>query len=261
MCEAEFTSFGRERLLKGEPRTRQLPEDRKYRPERMIELVAKPSVDDKWIEPPILFSDSSASARRYGFDIRPDCAYWLSLQAFNKSWRSLIKQYALVMYRRVAFPYFTIEFKRDDSTGITAENRVAVAGAMALYNRYSLRSEHLQLAKKKEQVSDIACLKHYSATFSECHYSLWCIEPKLAQDGTWHGCTMSRIFRDNCDIGEGLLSCVQWLNEIHAWGLAKYGPACQRDIKGCMKAAGYRMSDIGMDDDEPQDTGEHAPPE
>jgi hypothetical protein len=86
MCEAEFASLAKERLLKGEPRTRQLPEDRKYRPERMIELVAKPSVDHKWTKPPVLFSGSSAQF--YSFDIRPDCAYWLSLQAFNKNWRS-----------------------------------------------------------------------------------------------------------------------------------------------------------------------------
>jgi hypothetical protein len=125
---------------------------------------------------------------------------------------------------------------------------------MALYNRYLLRSKHLQLAKKKEQVSDITCLKHYGATMAGCDYSLWCVEPKSAPDGTWNGCTMSRIFQGYCDTEEGLQSYVQWLNEIHAWGLAKYGLACQRDLKGCMKALGLRMSDIGMDDNEPQDT-------
>ena len=95
MCEAESASLAKERLLKGEPRTRQLPEDRKYRPERMIDLVAKPSVDHKWTKPPVLFSGSSAQF--YSFDIRQYCAYWLSLQAFNKNWRSRIREYALVM--------------------------------------------------------------------------------------------------------------------------------------------------------------------
>jgi len=179
--------------LKGEPRTCQLPEDRKCRPERMIEHAAIPSVNDKWIELPTLFSHSSA--RLYGFDIRPDCAYWLPLQAFNKNGGPELKTTLFVAYRRVAFPYFTIEFKRDDSTSSTAENQIAVAGAMALYNRYSLRSEHLRRTETKEHVSDIACLKHYSATFSRSCYSLWCMEPKFAEDETWNGCTMSRIFR------------------------------------------------------------------
>ena len=131
---------------------------------------------------------------------------------------------------------------------------------MALYNRYLLRSKHLQLAKKKKQVSDITCLKHYGATFSGCDYSLWCIEPKLAEDGTWDGCTMSRIFQGYCDTKEGLKSCVRWLNEIHAWGLTEYGPALQRDLKGCMQALGLRLSDIGMvEDDEGVEDVEDAP--
>src|SRR5271170_2711454 len=108
----------------------------------MIELVAKPSVEDQWTEPPILLPN--VSARLYGFDIRPDCTYWLSLQAFNRQWRDRIQDHAFVVYRRATCPYFTIEFKQDAST---AENQVAIAGAMALYNRYSLRSEYLQLAK------------------------------------------------------------------------------------------------------------------
>jgi hypothetical protein len=266
MCEAEFASFGRERLLKGERRNIQIPEDRKYRPERMLELVAKPNANYKWAEPPILFPDSPT--RPYSFYIVPDCAYWLSLQAFNKNWRSQIREYTLVMYRRVTCPYFTIEFKRDDSTDTTAENQVAVAGAMALYNRYLLRSKHLQVATDQTRVSDISCLKHYGATFEASDLSLWSIKPIFAQDGTWNGCTMSRIFRGYCDREEGLQSCVQWLNEIHAWGLTKYGPACQRDLKGCLGARGIRMSDIGMvddvsdaepdpgvDDDGPQGTG------
>jgi len=96
MCEAEFATFGKERLLKGEPRIRELPEDRKYRPERMIDLVAKPSVDHKWTKPPVLFSGSSAQF--YSFDIRQYCAYWLSLQAFNEDWRDRVDDHILVMY-------------------------------------------------------------------------------------------------------------------------------------------------------------------
>jgi hypothetical protein len=152
MCEAEFASFGKERLLKGELRTRELPAVRKYRPERMIELVAKLNINDNWTEPPMLFP--GYSARVYKFDIRPDCAYWLSLQAFNRNWQSRIREYTFVVYRRVTCPYFTIEFKRDDSTPTEAENKVAAAGALALYNRYSLRSQHLQEEEK-------AGLRHY----------------------------------------------------------------------------------------------------
>ena len=104
----------------------------------MIELVAKPSSREKWEAPPILHSPDTSHA--YNFDIRPDCAYWLSLRAFNKDWRDRVEEYTLIIYDRVTCPYFTVEFKRDDSGDVVAENQIATAGALALYNRYLLRS-------------------------------------------------------------------------------------------------------------------------
>ena len=101
LCEAEFATYGKEKLFKNEPRRFEIPEDRKWRTERMIELVAKPSPRERWEAPPVL--DSSGSHRDNKFDIRPDCSYWLSLQAFNKDF---------VMCDRVTCPYFTVEFKR-----------------------------------------------------------------------------------------------------------------------------------------------------
>jgi hypothetical protein len=254
MCEAEFASFGKERLLKGEPRHHKFPKDRKYRLQRMIELVTKPGTAVNWQEPPI--QSPHAGPRLYGFDIRPDCAYWLSLQAFNKDWRDRVEDHILVMYDRVTCPYFTIKFKRDDCGEDTAENQVAVAGAIALYNRFLLRFTHLQEAKKKKDVSEIACLRHYGATFAGSSYVLWCIVPDLREDGSWEGCTMSRIFRGKCHTEQGLRSFIHWLNEIHAWGLTKYGKACQRDVKGCIRASGVRTSNVGRggdEDDEDED--------
>jgi hypothetical protein len=150
------------------------------------------------------------------------------------------------MYERVTCPYFTIEFKRGDSELETAESQVAVAGAVALYNRFLLRFTHLQETTKQKNVSDIACLRHYGVTFAGSDYVLWCIVPDLREDGSWEGCTMSRIFRGRCRTEEGLESFMHWLNEIHAWGLTVYGKACQQDVKGCIRASGVRTSNVGM---------------
>jgi hypothetical protein len=258
LCEAEFASFGKEQLLKGEPRYHEFPEDRKYRPERIIELVAKPGTAANWREPPTL--SPNAGPQRYRFDIRPDCAYWLSLQAFNEDWRDRVDDHVLVMYDRVTCPYFTIEFKRDDSGEDAAENQVAVAGAIALYNRFLLRLTHLQEGKKEKDVSEIACLRHYGATFAGSTYVLWCIVPNLGEDMSWKGCTMSRIFRGRCHRKAGLRSLIHWLNEIHAWGLTEYGMACQRDVKGCIRASGVRTSNVGRagDEDDGDDKNENG---
>jgi hypothetical protein len=243
LCEAEFATFGKERLLKAEPRRFTIPEDRRWRTERMIDLVAKPSSREKWEAPPLLHSHKSDQS--YNFDIRPDCAYWLSLRAFNKDWRDRVEEYILVMYDRVTCPYFTVEFKRDDSGDTTAENQVATAGALALYNRYLLRSTCLRQTKSVWRDQDKMDIRHYNATLRGSKFALWCLEPVLLENGDWRGCTMSRVFRSQCHTERGTRSFVQWVNEIHAWGLEKYGPACQRDLKRCLHETGVRVSDIG----------------
>lgn len=76
-CEAEFATLGKESLFKAEPRRFAIPEDRMWRPERVMELVAKPFKPKRWEAPPIVYPRNGALT--YGFDIRPDCVYWLSL--------------------------------------------------------------------------------------------------------------------------------------------------------------------------------------
>lgn len=39
------------------------------------------------------------------------------------------------------------------------------------------------------------------------------------------------------------------MNEIHAWGLKIYRPACQRDLKRYLRETGVRVSDIGASDE------------
>jgi hypothetical protein len=246
LCEAEFATYGKEKLFKGEPRRLEISEDRQWRTERMIELVAKPSSREKWEPPPVL--QAHARHRAYQFDIRPDCSYWLSLRAFNKEWRDRVEEYVLVMYDRVTCPYFTVEFKRDDSGDLAAENQVAAAGALALYNRYLLRTaslRHSNLLWDEQKADDI---RHYGATFGGSKFALWCLRPVLSETGDWLGCNMSRIFRSHCHTEPGARSFALWVNEIHAWGLRIHGPACMRDLKRSLHSTGVRVSDIGVSD-------------
>ena len=80
----------------------------------MLELVAKPNGHrlDRWEPPPIFQSEQNL--KPYEFDIRPDCAYWLSLQAFNVEYASRVSQWAFVINRRITCLYLFIEFKKDD---------------------------------------------------------------------------------------------------------------------------------------------------
>jgi hypothetical protein len=135
--EAEHATYAIENLLKGEIRNARLPKSRRWIAERMIQLVAKP---EKLCEqPPVL--DRAAPYKPYNFDIRPDCSYWVSLQAFNPLYRIIVREYVSVRKKRILCPYLTIEFKKDDSTLRKARNQVAVASALALYKRWRLKKD------------------------------------------------------------------------------------------------------------------------
>ena len=47
---------------------------------------------------------------------------------------------------------------------------------------------------------------------------------------------MYRLAQNDCESSEGVSSFVNWVNEIHRWGLTVHGPSCERDIKCCINS-------------------------
>ena len=212
--------------------------------ERMIQLVAKP--EKRWEQPPVL--DRTVPHKPYNFDIRPDCSYWVSLQAFNPVYRKTVGEYVSVRKDRILCPYLTIEFKKDDSTLRKARNQVAVASALALYNRWKLKKDRLDAVKKPWSERHEKVLKHYGLIFTGGNYEFWCIEPTLDSQGSWIGCRMYRLTQNDCESCEGVGLFVNWVNEIHRWGLTVHGPSCERDIKYCINSTpGAVCTSLGME--------------
>ena len=256
LCEAEFASYAREILLKRERRIRVREQDeheRGWRAERMIELVAKPGTDGPWIRPPLVENQSVNSGDTpytdYGFDLRPDCAYWLSLQAFSQEYKSYVGEHTLVLKETITCPYLTIEFKRDNSEQQAALNQVAAASALALYNRFLLRKASLELGKQKWDQQHLKPLKHYGITFTGSQYSVWCIRVEVTKKYQWSGCVMERVCQGTCRVPHGVRDLIDWINEIHCWGLTINGPECQNDVKLSIRAkessSGIRVSSFG----------------
>src|SRR5436305_2832686 len=242
--EAEHATYAIENLLKREIRNARLPKSRRWMAERMIQLVAKP--EKGWEQPPVL--DRTAPYKPYNFDIRPDCSYWVSLQAFSPEYRQIVSEYVSVRKDRILCPYLTIEFKKDDSTLRKARNQVAVASAVALYNRWKLKKDRLDAVKKPWSERHEKVLKHYGLIFTGGNYEFWCIEPTLDSQGSWIGCRMYRLARNNCESCEGVSWFVNWVNEIHHWGLTVHGPSCERDIKYCINSTpGAVRTSLGME--------------
>lgn len=69
----------------------------------------------------------------YDFDIWPDSQCQLSTPSFNPDYKRLFRRYMYVPNGRVIYPYFTIEFKKDDNTIEPGRNQVGVVVALALF--------------------------------------------------------------------------------------------------------------------------------
>ena len=253
-CEAEFAGFATGDILKHEPRNLDLKLKRCWRTERTIQLVAKPrlSKGSVWLPPPVISDDFIEDYTHYEFDLRPDCTYWLSLQAFSHEYMIHVEEIVSVMKRRILSPYLTIEFKKDNSDEQSALNQVAAAASLALYNRFLLRKKAMVTLKRSWNKRHIDVIKHYGITFMGSEFNVWCMKAVLTEDYEWAGCEMTRVHHGNCTHHSSVRELFDWLNEIHCWGLTIHGPKCEKDIKNCIgvQTSGIRVSDISPDSED-----------
>ena len=257
MCEAEFATYAKETIFRRNARSMNIEYERGFKPERMLELVAKPedSVTPNWLPPPLMGFDPSTtdtSWNDYAFDLRPDCAYWLSMDAFNPNYASQIRNHVHVINRRITSPYLTIEFKKDEENVWAAENQVAAASSVAIYSRYRLRARALRLSEKVWSVRKSKALRHYCMTLKGVTYCVWLMEAKLTSRWEWAGCEMRVLYRGELVSPASVQDLICWVNEIHLWGLTVHGPKIQDDVKVCInpQESRIRTSAIGPNSEE-----------
>ncbi|KAF2675942.1 hypothetical protein K458DRAFT_397425 [Lentithecium fluviatile CBS 122367] len=187
--EAEHSAYALRDIFLDEPRHPWLPEedgDQCWLPTRMLQLVRK-LPQDEWLTPPLIGS----LRKRYEWDIRPDCAYHVPLQAFEPGFRP----------------------SEDEETLATARHQVPVTSAMALYYRYRLKSCALQMSEGQWSEEHKSQMRHYGITFTESTSDLWCNVPKTFE--SWTGCEMSTIYSGDCCILAGVQQLVSIINDIY----------------------------------------------
>lgn len=238
LCEEEFATFAKENFLRGDLRSRKAPQDGTWRADRMLQLLCLPKESAHWRIPPLL-DDSTAAEMCWSWDIRPDCAYWLSLKGFSPQYRFQIQNCAFVR-DWITCPYFTIEFKRGGESEDVAVRQVCAAGALALFNRHCLYHE----ARQSRPSLDFVNIRHYTLTFNGHKFVFWILKPTCDDSGLWTGCTMTRLFGADCTDEYAIRELADWINEIHRWGLSQYGADCARDIKSVLNSGGLRTSDV-----------------
>lgn len=171
LCEEEFATLAKEQFLRGERRSQAVSQDRQWRTERMLQFVSPPKEAAPWRIPPLL-DETLAQETDWTWDIRPDCAYWLSLRGFNAKYRFQI-QNAIYVRDSITCPYFTVKFKRDGEPDDVAVRQVCAAGSLALFNRYSLYASARKVDPKL--TDDMSNLRHYTLTLvgAFCMYDLF----------------------------------------------------------------------------------------
>lgn len=246
LCEAEYAQYSLEHLLKSEVRDPDAVPSRAWNTKRMIQLVAKP--ERLWKSPPII---DTPPTKDYNFDVRPDCSYWIPIDVFNDRYQNLVMELTFVKYTKILCPYLSIEFKKDDSKQEKAESQVAVAGSIALYNRFKLKEKRLRRKNKNWTERRLANIRHYGITFRAEAFTVWCIRPNKPQDigdtttETWTGCIMGSVHKNGCNTMVGVQNLMEWINEIHRWGLTVHGDSCQRDVQHCIEADELARTSLG----------------
>ena len=142
----------------------------------------------------------------------------------------------------------TIEFKKDDFDDVVAENQVAAASSVSLYNRFRLKEKALRVSGMQWTSQKLNFIQHYCITMKGSTYAVWLETPIVTEKFKWNGCKLNRIFKGDLTIAEGVRDLVDWVNEIHCCALTVYGPRAEHDIKVCInpKESGFRVSDVAM---------------
>lgn len=246
LCEEEFATFAKETFFLRTPRSTTALKDRCWRVDRMLQLVSAPDEDAHWNIPPLVDCNYGKGVN-WSWDLRPDCSYWLSLKSFNPEYRDQIEECTFVK-GSITCPYLTIEFKRTNVPADVAITQALSAGALALYNRYCLRKEALELLNTSWGIKEISDIRHYAITFVGSAFIVWVLEPSdgdgnVRGSNRWSGCQMRRLKGGDCTEENGVRGLVRWTNEIHRWALSRHAPACSRDIKILLRGSGVRTSD------------------
>jgi len=227
VSKSEFKVFAWQNLFIGQHVVLMDDTKRQLCAVRLVEVSLKPGESDDrrlWFAPPLL--SNQPPSKPFGFDIYTDSQFWLSGKILNTDYPRFVSQVVHCKPWGTFCPYFSIEFKATTEDRRIVDNQVAAAGLISLFNRYQLKLDaYLQPALEQFNV-----VRHYGLTMEKELWAVWLFEPKIV-DGAWAGCTIRTLATGSCLTQGGVVGLLEWINEIHRWGLCEYALGCEEDIK------------------------------
>lgn len=115
-----------------------------------------------------------------------------------------------------------------------------------------MKEERLRKRGKTWSDKQLDNVRHYRITFRAEEYTVWCVRPSKPLDlrgdvsETWTGCVMESVHQNECDHTVGVQYLMEWVNEIHRWGLTVHGESCQSDIQHCIEADEIVQTSLGI---------------
>lgn len=262
LCEEEFATFAKTRLFTTPDFLPIEGKDKAWKAQRTIQQYTQPNAKpgSLWAPPPLLSGEEYIGK---DFNLRPDCAYWLSIQSFSKSHRGLVDKTTFTVENRDATPYLTIEFKKSENTIEQATNQAIAASSLALFNRFRLKENRLSASKKPWNRKHFDQIRHYMMTFTGPKAIIWLVKLKSSSasdkdcsEVAWNGCEAVKLWKCDCRSAEDVGELVDYINAIHRWGLI-HGAYCRRDVKAVLLAKGggiaKRVSDLFVSGDSIED--------
>jgi hypothetical protein len=262
LCEEEFATFAKTRLFTTPDFLSIEGKYKAWKAQRTIQQYTQPNAKpgSLWAPPPLLSGEEYIGK---DFNLRPDCAYWLSIQSFSKSHRGLVDKATFTVENRDATPYLTIEFKKSENTIEQATNQAIAASSLALFNRFRLKENRLSVSKKPWNRKHFDQIRHYMMTFTGPKAIIWLVKLKSTSafnkdcsEVAWNGCEAVKLWKCDCRSAEDVGELVDYINAIHRW-VSIHGVYCRGDVKAVLLAKGggiaKRVSDLFVSGDSIED--------
>jgi len=244
--EAEFKIYAWQNLFLGQQVVVIDEIERQLCAARLAEVSLKPrdTIGQRmWCAPPLL--SNQPPSKLFGFDIYADCQFWLCDKIINADCRRYVNQVVHCKALGTFCPYFSIEFKARTDDSRVVQNRVAAAGLISLFNRCQLKLDaYPQAVPEQFTPEQFKLVHHYGLTMEKDLWIVRVFEPKIA-NGAWAGCTIRVLDTGSCLAEEGVVGLLQWINEIHRWGLCEYALGCEEDIKQILSRGSTNLRILG----------------
>ena len=106
------------------------------------------------------------------------------IASFEIKYVGFIGTYTLVLHNVIICTYFTVELKPDVDANEIAENKIAAAGAVALYNRFQIFVQATGRLTPELRDRKFRSAKHYGLKLRAHRYEIYRITPKR-HDYAW----------------------------------------------------------------------------